>query len=167
MNPSCLKIEKSGKIVLIAVRVVQAVIVLSIAASTLMLVLPEEFLFPKMTRSGDFWITTFSNLFTNAVFLFILFLTGRFLQTLRKASPFLRENVKRLKTISALLIAVEPVQIIFQWISNAVRPAINGQKEVFVTSYGGIIFVLGFVVFCLALVFEYGMELQKQSDETL
>jgi hypothetical protein len=89
------------------------------------------------------------------------------LQTLKKKSPFVRENVKRLKIVSALLIAVEPVQFLFQWISNTVRPAVNGQKEVMVTSFGGIIFVLGLAVFCLALVFEYGIELQKQSDETL
>lgn len=167
MNQSCLKIEKSGKIVLIAVRIVQAVIVLSIAASILMLVLPGGFLFPKMNRTGDSWITAFSNLFTSIVFLTVLFFMGRFLKTLKKSSPFVRENIKRLKIVSILLIAVEPVQFIFQWISNAVRPVMNGQKEVFVTSFGGIIFVLGLVVFCLALVFEYGMELQKQSDETL
>lgn len=167
MNQNFLKIEKSGKIVLAAVRIVQAVIALSVVFSLLTAVLPGTFFAPRMDRTGGFWIITFSNVFTSVVFLAVLFLIGRFLRTLKEKSPFVRENVKRLKLASGLLIAVEPLQFIFQSVSNAVRPAVNGQKEVLTTSFGGIIFVLGLVVFCLALVFEYGIELQKQSDETI
>ena len=74
-----------------------------------------------------------------------------------------------LKVASGLLIIFEPVHIISQKIINTIRPVIleNGQRITSFSFFGGVFFTLGLVVFCLALTFEYGFELQKQSDETL
>lgn len=161
--------QKGGKWVLAIVRIVQAVLIFSIAASIFAVVLPEAFFTPRVDKTGNFWFQICFNIFTNAVFLAVLFFVSRFLQSIKSGdTPFTAKNVRRLKTVSILLIAVEPVQLIFQSVLNAVRPlTADGKKMVTVSSAGGIVLILGLVVFCLALVFEYGAELQKQSDETL
>jgi hypothetical protein len=164
-----LNMPRRGKISLAVVRIVQIILLFSIFGSVLIAIMPSgiSFFGPPVDKTTDFWFTTISNELTSIIFLFILFLSAKFLQTLKKKTPFLHKNVKRLKIISILLIAVEPVQFLLQKIGNFVRPSIDGTKEVIFTSFGGIILAMGLVVFCLALVFEYGVELQKQSDETL
>jgi hypothetical protein len=98
-----------------------------------------------------------------------LFVVSMLLKSIEKDyTPFNCDNVKRLKVLSVLLMIFEPVQFISLKINDAIRPIIvNGQRISFFTTLGGMIFTVGLVVFCLALIFEYGIELQKQSDETL
>lgn len=87
----------------------------------------------------------------------------------KEYTPFNRSNVKKLKILSFLLLMFEPLYFISMKVVGAIRPLIleNGQRVTSFISFGGVFFALGLVVFCLALVFEYGIELQKQSDETL
>ncbi|MDR1713343.1 MAG: hypothetical protein LBR39_04240 [Coriobacteriales bacterium] len=75
-----------------------------------------------------------------AIILFIL--SAVFKATAINRTPFVPENVKRLKIIGIILIVVS----ILLGLTNL---------------------VFAFCVFALAYVFEYGAELQKQADETL
>lgn len=87
----------------------------------------------------------------------------------RDETPFTMKNVKRLKAIAILLAALEPYQLVSEWIFNNLYPiVISDNTTVSVhTSWGGCIFAAGLVVYSISLVFEYGIYLQNQIDETL
>ena len=92
------------------------------------------------------------------------------LNSIRKdETPFLRKNVTKLKVVAILLIAFELYMLISQRIINTLffRFADPNMTYVIEVSLGGVVVVLGLVVFCIALVFEYGISLQNQVDETL
>ena len=104
----------------------------------------------------------------NAIWMFYLLRKGE--------TPFQMAVVKRLRVISGLLIAVEPLQFVFERIMNAIStPQVTyneaGEEILYsmstFTSYGGVFLILGGVVACVALAFEYGVVLQTQADETL
>jgi uncharacterized membrane protein len=169
MNQNSVKTQKISRIVLVIVRIVQAVLILSVVMSIVMWLLPSGSFMPRIDKQGDYLSTVLLNSVTSAIVFAALCGISGLLQSLKSNStPFTKENVKRLKMISILLIAIEPVQMIFGSIGNALRPlTANGEKVMSVTSMGGMVIVLGLIVFCLSLVFEHGVELQKQSDETL
>ncbi len=98
-----------------------------------------------------------------ALAVMLIFTAFRLLGSLRKEeTPFTEVNGKRIRNMSFVLIAIEPVTILFNIISNALN------KEVFVVqSFGGMMLAAGFVMYCISLVFRYGCELQQESDETL
>ena len=88
-------------------------------------------------------------------------------------TPFRLRNVKLLKSIAIMLMAFELLQVIAARI-----PLIGGSivmddgttlAPVLSMTYfpSGVILVVGIVVYCVALIFNYGISLQKQSDETL
>lgn len=89
--------------------------------------------------------------------------------TRKDETPFNLKNVGRLKAIAVLLVVLEPYQFVSEWVSNKYYPIfLNDNTVVSVhTSWGGCILVAGLVVYCVSLVFEYGISLQKQVDETL
>ena len=169
MNQNSAKVEKTGRIILVAVRIVQAVLIVSIGMSILSYILPDGVFAPRIDKQGSYFYTILLNTIITAVVLAVLFIASGMLKSLKSGyTPFTKVNVKRLKVISILLIAIEPIQMIFGGIFNALRPlTASGEKIVSVTSMGGMVIVLGLIVFCIALVFEYGIELQTQSDETL
>jgi len=76
----------------------------------------------------------------SAIILFIL--SALFKSTAAARSPFLAENVKRLKVIGAILIAAA---------------LLLGFENL----------IYAFIILALAYVFQYGTELQQQADETL
>jgi hypothetical protein len=76
----------------------------------------------------------------SAIILFIL--SAIFKATAVNKTPFMPENVKRLRIIGIVLIIIS----IFFGLTNL---------------------IFAFCVFALAFVFQYGVELQKQADETL
>lgn len=83
-------------------------------------------------------------------------------------TPFKMSNVIRLKRVGILLIIFEPATLLFQFIeNNFMVSVVNGSAIKNLTSFGGMIFVIGWAVICLSAIFKYGVELQKQSDETL
>nr|WP_319489479.1 DUF2975 domain-containing protein [uncultured Caproiciproducens sp.] len=169
MNQNSAKTQKVSMIVLLIVRIVQAILILSVVMSIVMWILPSGSFMPRIDKRGDYLSTALMNSGTAAIVFAALCAISGLLQSLKSNStPFTKENVKRLKMISVLLIVIEPVQMIFGSIANALRPlTANGEKVMSVTSMGGMVIVLGLIVFCLSLVFEHGVELQKQSDETL
>ena len=79
-------------------------------------------------------------------------------------TPFTQKNSKRLKIISLLLVAlgavVPPLQMLL------VLVFINHAAEIYFSINIGH-FVFAAMFYCLALIFEYGAELQRESDETL
>jgi len=79
-------------------------------------------------------------------------------------TPFDMENAKILKKISyVMLILAIPVSII-----NAILMAVFASGSSGMTEMNNLIFVLVAILFYfLALIFEYGASLQKESDETL
>jgi len=83
-------------------------------------------------------------------------------------SPFNMKNVKRLKTIAVILVVYEPYFHINQWVFNTFHPiVIDGMTFATYSSNSGIVFAAGLVVYCVSLIFEYGISLQQQVDETL
>ncbi len=104
----------------------------------------------------------------NAILMFRLLRKGE--------TPFQMAIVKKLRVISALMIAYEPVQFVFERILNALSMQYATYTEVgdtlvygtkTYTSFGGVFLILGGVVACVSLAFEYGVVLQTQADETL
>ena len=85
------------------------------------------------------------------------------------ASPFCNKNVKKLKVIAGLLIVFEPYFYLSQRFFGRLFPIVmeDGTSIVTVTRLGGIVLVAGLIVYCVALVFQYGISLQNQVDETL
>lgn len=93
-------------------------------------------------------------------------------------SPFVAGNVKKLKRISLILLVVFFVIIGLRILEVAFTATYIYQPEpveyVMIQNFGFsldmtpfVLPVLAFVVYCIALVFEYGIVLQTESDETL
>lgn len=89
--------------------------------------------------------------------------------TRKDETPFNLKNVKRLKAIAILLVTLEPYQFVSEWVFDNFYPIVLSDNTAVTvhTSWGGCILVAGLVVYCISLVFEYGISLQKQVDETL
>ena len=84
-------------------------------------------------------------------------------------TPFTVKNVNKLKWISIFLVAFEPISMLMQFITNKIILLTSSDHiaATTFTSFGGMIFVTGLAVLGLTMVFRYGVELQRQSDETL
>ena len=91
----------------------------------------------------------------------------------KEESPFHLGNVKRLKMIAALLIVMEPCMFIAGRIYNRYNAIVIGANEFgditleMHTRVDGFILTTGLIIYCIALVFQYGIALQTQVDETL
>lgn len=93
----------------------------------------------------------------------LVFTAFRLLASLRKdETPFTEANGKRIRNMSFVLIAIEPVTILCNIISAALDKSV-----IVVTSFGGMLMAAGFVMYCISFVFRYGCKLQQESDETL
>jgi len=104
----------------------------------------------------------------NAILMFHLLRKGE--------TPFQMPVVKKLRIISGLMIAIEPLQFVIERIANTLSmqyPTYTEIGDVVIygtktyTSFGGAFLILGGVVACISLAFEYGVVLQTQADETL
>ena len=83
-------------------------------------------------------------------------------------SPFNIKNVKKLKMIAVLLVMFEPYFYVSEWVCNKYYAiVIEGMTLETHSSVLGIVFSAGLVVYCVSLIFEYGISLQQQVDETL
>ena len=88
------------------------------------------------------------------------------LHTIRKEdTPFTLRNVKRLKVIGLMLILLEPVSFLAERIYFHFMPLEDGM--IIITAQAGFILSIGLITYCIALVFQYGIALQDQVDETL
>ena len=85
-------------------------------------------------------------------------------------TPFNLKNVKRLKTIALLLVVFEPYMFVHGWIMQKLYPIVLDGVDISISvrsSLSGVVVAAGLVVYCISLVFEYGISLQQQVDETL
>ena len=110
----------------------------------------------------------FTELFTGiagqSFFIAILIITNRIFKDIsREYTPFLPKNIKRMKKLAVLLIIdsfiASPIDI-------AIRQSYSMPKT-YSSDLSSEMIVLAVVIYCFALIFQYGVELQQQSDETL
>ena len=93
----------------------------------------------------------------------IMLLCERVLSTVNtEKTPFVVENVKRLKIISVLMAVLSVVP---SWLAQIVSFILGDRSLLMEVELGMIMIAL--VIWCLALIFEYGVSLQQREDETL
>lgn len=110
-----------------------------------------------MLTTGSFAVATL--IIGSVIFL----LTEKVLNTVKADStPFVTENVRRIKAI-AILTAITGV--VPSWISQVVS-LFAGSKDIFIEVNLDKI-VIGLIIWCVALIFEHGVTLQQRDDETL
>lgn len=95
------------------------------------------------------------------------------LYTIKKeGNPFHVKSVKRLRAMAILLVIYEPYSFVREMILGEIYPIsiADGTSITLITvnpTFEGIALVAGLVVYCVSLVFQYGITLQQQFDETL
>jgi len=100
----------------------------------------------------------------SAALIAILFVTGNILKAIsREGTPFTKKNSNKIRVIALLLIASESVIPALQLLIYVVLLPESGATATF--NFGNII--IAAVFFCLALIFDYGSQLQQESDELL
>ncbi len=119
-----------------------------------------------MQFASDFnvGLDLFTNIAAQCFFIAVLIITYRIFKDIsRDSSPFMPKNISRMKKIAILL-----------FVSSVVSPAVNAAvgKSLSLTNaesmnYSSEIIILSVIIYCFALIFQYGAELQQQSDETL
>lgn len=74
----------------------------------------------------------------------------------RDESPFTEENGIRIRRTGIMLMLIEPMCFLSDFIMN------GSEAETY-----GLTFASGLILYCVSLVFRYGAYLQQESDETL
>jgi len=93
-------------------------------------------------------------------FMFIL-LHGMF-QNIRSSGPFTDENVRTMKLLALVLFVFGILAPIMNVIANGLMDNVS------IPEWVGMEVIVGAAIFyCLSLIFQYGTELQKESDQTL
>jgi len=87
----------------------------------------------------------------------------------RDETPFMIKNVKKLKILAMLIVAFEVCRLITERVFNRFFSIIIDDNTLIVVESfsGGIVISAGLVIYAVALVFQYGISLQTQVDETL
>lgn len=81
----------------------------------------------------------------------------------RDTTPFSTKHTKKMRRIGRLLIIDSLVVPIAE---AGISKTLGGTAQV-TYDFSGELIVLGLILYCFALFFEYGAQLQQQSDETL
>ena len=149
------KIKKSASALLVAVSLIMLYNIIITVNGSIPVVTGEVLLNPVI---GFNIVKTFVMLSVQICAAILL------LSVKKDETPFNLKNVKLLKSIAILLMTVEPLEFIASRI-----PIALGDGTVIMSTYlpSGFILAAGIVVYCVALVFKYGITLQKQFDETL
>lgn len=119
----------------------------------------------SMTHSAEAVIG--SDYVVIAVFLVCVDIVGFFAASLLRSiwteeTPFLMKNVRRLKLLALALLLSEPVCKLALWCQQH----FTGHTY-FNTDIGMLFYPMAVIAYILALVFQYGVILQTQADETL
>lgn len=140
-----------------------------------------------LTTQAENWSAIVIATLVVSTFFLLMFLviSSSLLLSIRKGeTPFQEKNVKKLKAIALLLILFEPFHHVLERIGQFHIPIIleegvltyfPGEGYHYIgettlqmnTSFGGFILATGLIIYCVALVFQYGISLQNQVDETL
>lgn len=118
----------------------------------------------SMASSGELMGEMCTIMVSGVFLLYILFLAYRIFESITKEMmPFAEQNVKRFKKIALVLL----VYAIIQPISRAVFYRLFAPELALHISLNTVSIILALMFFFLSVVFAYGAELQKLSDETL
>ena len=96
-----------------------------------------------------------------AVFMVFLTLHRIFSAICKDHTPFTNINAKRMRKVAVLIIAMGAISSITEFIAHKLITTQDGY------SIDGTWLVMAAVIYCIALIFDYGCQLQQQSDETL
>lgn len=166
MNTKIEKIQRAGRVAMVVVLLVMACMAFLVGRSSYT-ILRSGLGFLGGPESAPFRLTILTNLVFFAGICVITVLIVLMLRSIQKEqSPFTAKNVRRLKGTGLTLVAIEVWEVVWTIIYQSWF-YYSGDPLYFVNSMGGILFVVGVVVYCIGLVFEYGMVLQQESDETL
>lgn len=126
------------------------------------------------TMPGEAEQSTFNLIYSLLFSVFviaIMVMVIRLLQSINRGrTPFTLTNVRRLRAIGWMLVSFEIIQRLTTRLFWAVANGRveNGEKVVYYfSSTAGMVMIVGLAVLAISLVFQYGVELQKLSDETL
>lgn len=105
----------------------------------------------------------FGSMFVNAMFMFLIIYTIYliFRDISNEHTPFSKKNIVRIKRIAAITIVMSVIGSLFDTLLDAYT---IGEMSWRIDVNG---IILGLTIYCLALIFNYGCELQQISDETL
>ena len=96
------------------------------------------------------------------ILFFVLFLLYRIFSDIsRNYTPFEKNHVIRMKKVAVLTLVVCIFSNVFDNIANAILYGKTLMEINFVW------LVVGIVIYCISYIFDYGYQLQTQSDETL
>lgn len=183
MNEKQLKMQKMGKTAYVTLKVFRVVLYIAVALLVALLfwlptvgssylssigeinILPSPYvvLSPDGMVLPEIYVIVTEAIITAVIGIYMMYQAGLIFRSIANAeSPFIVENVKHLKRIAwgIALMAVVPT-------------VVSGMASVLL---GGVTFsvnlelayiVLTVLFFCLAAIFDYGAELQRESDETL
>lgn len=172
------KIQITSKVVAVLTKILYIVMIVTVCFEVTgiiwSLVLPEA---SSITWGGIKIISPFSlvndagiglDLMTGVVsqcfLIAILILTNRIFNNIyREYSPFTQKNVKGMRRI-AILLFIDSIAA--PRADFAIHKAISSTTGILYDS-GNELMILAIVLFCFSLIFQYGLELQQQSDETL
>ena len=97
------------------------------------------------------------------VFVVLLIIHRIFTTISREHTPFMVVNVKRMKQVAILLLVMESVEGTLGFIVQRVVTV----QGLYNYSIDLTWVLIAGVIYCIALIFDYGCQLQQQSDETL
>ncbi|MCL1823496.1 MAG: DUF2975 domain-containing protein [Oscillospiraceae bacterium] len=158
---------KIGAIVLIMVIILQIVLIaisssLDLSSNAIIDVFGINI--PLNGNINNFRAIMLFTMSSAAVMAAVLFVASFIFKNIsRDGLPFTKRNSNKIKIISLLLIAHE---VLLPPLRLLILMVLIPEAEAAVSMNLGII-VAAAVFFCIALIFEYGAELQQQSDETL
>lgn len=80
----------------------------------------------------------------------------------KEGTPFTKENVKRMKIMAIVLLIAAVIPNVSEILSSLALSIPNSSELI-----NGIPLTVGFVLICLASVFDYGVQIQRETDELL
>lgn len=175
MSEKAIKIKKISKVMYAIMNIAMILLVMVIVgvALTLILSLPVPASASLITEWGTFSFGSMAENFDailvaiilrSGFMAAILFMTSLIFRDIsRDDHPFSRKHSDRLKIIALLVIALVLVVPPFQMLlTMIIAPDSHAGASI---NLSGLVYSA--VFYCLALIFEYGAELQQLSDETL
>ena len=97
-----------------------------------------------------------------AVAFMVFFMLYRIFAAISKEhTPFTAVNAKRMKQVAILVIIMGVINSIIEFVAQRLLASPEGY------SIDLMWVVIAAVIYCIALIFDYGCQLQQQSDETL
>ena len=178
MNPINEKIRKTSRFVAIITKILYITVIIALCVESVgiiwYVISPESSSFTwggiKIVSpyffSGSSEIATefFTGICGQSFFVAILIVTNRIFKDIsREYTPFLPQNIRRMKKIALLLLLDS---IISPPIDLAIRASISASTSS-LSGFSTEMTILAIVIYCFALIFQYGVVLQQQSDETL